>query len=462
MDIVANLAGMQRNVKFNSTKQFSNNNLIFGDNTLKRDFKKTFDLSKKEISKEDSCKKDVSNLDKDRKEKKEISKLDSKGKRELKSMSKGKNLNSKKDSVKLNDEFKETEEVRNSLMNSEKELEFLNEDNNLEQDEMLASLIEKFSELISQFTSKTKEEVMGTLSEKINGLESVDDLFGEEIAIKNFVLSECIGEDNPLFASEEDVKMIKELMEKVEKLLSGEDISKAESDEDVPELLLSEVRSEELMVNKDKIIGDKAESSIVVEEKSDDEPKIKVLDMRQDKGMQGNDNTKNTFVQIIGEKTLEASAETFELRQTQKVNPVDLIEQIVTKAKVILEDNKSTMIMKLNPEHLGKVAIKLISENGSLKGTFTVENQLVKEALESNMISLKQQLEDSGIKVDKIEVSLSSSNEDSNYNEQESNNQQFNKRNKNRNRLNVIDESGSSAIMDEEELLGDSLVNFSA
>lgn len=88
-----------------------------------------------------------------------------------------------------------------------------------------------------------------------------------------------------------------------------------------------------------------------------------------------------------------------------------IIDQIVTKAIVQLTDDKTTMELQLSPGNLGKVAISITAEQGMVKGQFVVENQAVKEMLETNLIQLKAQLEEQGIKVDKIEVALGNANQ---------------------------------------------------
>jgi len=62
--------------------------------------------------------------------------------------------------------------------------------------------------------------------------------------------------------------------------------------------------------------------------------------------------------------------------------------------------------LQLNPEHLGKVNLSLQSKDGAMTAQFVVQNELTKEAIESQIFTLKETLEHQGIKVETIEVTV--------------------------------------------------------
>jgi flagellar hook-length control protein FliK len=62
------------------------------------------------------------------------------------------------------------------------------------------------------------------------------------------------------------------------------------------------------------------------------------------------------------------------------------------------------MEVVLNPHNLGKVNLSIVSKNGDVSAKFIVENEMVKEALEINMESLKERFDKQGITVNAIEV----------------------------------------------------------
>lgn len=84
----------------------------------------------------------------------------------------------------------------------------------------------------------------------------------------------------------------------------------------------------------------------------------------------------------------------------------EIMTQVVEKAKVMLDGHKSEMVMELRPESLGKLALKVVTENGIVMAKFVAENQQVKEVLESNMQLLKDTLEKQGLSIQGFSVSV--------------------------------------------------------
>ncbi|MDD3880618.1 MAG: flagellar hook-length control protein FliK, partial [Syntrophomonas sp.] len=61
-------------------------------------------------------------------------------------------------------------------------------------------------------------------------------------------------------------------------------------------------------------------------------------------------------------------------------------------------------------EFLGKMTIKIVLEDGLLTARFITESQQVKHLLDSNLNSLRQNLESQGIRVEKTEVNVQLNN----------------------------------------------------
>ena len=66
------------------------------------------------------------------------------------------------------------------------------------------------------------------------------------------------------------------------------------------------------------------------------------------------------------------------------------------------------MELQLHPATLGNVRVQLAVTEGVLTATFTTENEAVRAALESQMLVLKQNFEEQGIKVEAVEVTVAS------------------------------------------------------
>lgn len=94
------------------------------------------------------------------------------------------------------------------------------------------------------------------------------------------------------------------------------------------------------------------------------------------------------------------AAQTNQARETYNVP-----QQIVEQAKLLQRGADSQMIIKLNPEHLGQLSLKVsVNGNGGVTATFHTDNAQVRAILETTMTQLRQQLDEQGIKVDNVEV----------------------------------------------------------
>lgn len=76
------------------------------------------------------------------------------------------------------------------------------------------------------------------------------------------------------------------------------------------------------------------------------------------------------------------------------------------KPNLNLVENGQQIVLKLRPEELGTVDLKLSVEKGILMAEFNVESQIVKETLESNMADLKQALSEKGYNIEGMQVSV--------------------------------------------------------
>ncbi len=90
----------------------------------------------------------------------------------------------------------------------------------------------------------------------------------------------------------------------------------------------------------------------------------------------------------------------------QPVRTSEVINQVVEQAKVIVGQDKSEMIIQLKPDHLGKLELKVVTEQGIVAAKFIAESQQVKEIIETNMQLLKDSLEKQGLSIDNVSVQV--------------------------------------------------------
>ena len=136
---------------------------------------------------------------------------------------------------------------------------------------------------------------------------------------------------------------------------------------------------------------------------------------------------------------------------------VQIMEQIVQQMRVNITTEMTSMEMQLNPENLGKVYVNISSEEGVVNAQFHATNEVVKEALEAQIATLRENLNQAGVKVDAIEVTIASHEfernlEQNHQNPQEQVEAQEEKSNRRRNiTVDSLDEL--SGVMTEEETL---------
>ena len=104
--------------------------------------------------------------------------------------------------------------------------------------------------------------------------------------------------------------------------------------------------------------------------------------------------------------------------QSLSSTQLDVINQINEYMKTQIKADMSTLEMQLNPANLGAVNVALSSKDGNVTAQFTTQSELVKAALESQIMILKENLEQAGVKVNAVEVSVESHAFERNLDEQ--------------------------------------------
>ena len=82
------------------------------------------------------------------------------------------------------------------------------------------------------------------------------------------------------------------------------------------------------------------------------------------------------------------------------------MRQIMDYMKVSVKPDSSDLEMQLHPQSLGTLHIQMAAKNGVVTANFITENETVKAALESQMVPLKENFTEQGIKVEAIEVTV--------------------------------------------------------
>lgn len=118
-----------------------------------------------------------------------------------------------------------------------------------------------------------------------------------------------------------------------------------------------------------------------------------------------NDNTAaNLFTERLAE-AYESSAG----KETPSAGQLmtHIVDQVVEQVKIRVMPETTSMELMLHPESLGRVNIQVSAAAGVAKATLIVENLMAKEALESQLMTLKETFAEQGLKVDAVEVTVS-------------------------------------------------------
>ncbi len=83
-----------------------------------------------------------------------------------------------------------------------------------------------------------------------------------------------------------------------------------------------------------------------------------------------------------------------------------LLAQMVEQAKLMVNGKRSEMVIRLKPEYLGKVHLKVAVVEGVVTARFLVDNVRVGQVLEVNLPQLRQTLQDAGLRFQQASVDV--------------------------------------------------------
>ncbi|AFS78606.1 flagellar hook-length control protein FliK [Gottschalkia acidurici 9a] len=116
-------------------------------------------------------------------------------------------------------------------------------------------------------------------------------------------------------------------------------------------------------------------------------------------------------LQLNNQQDVSIDKNTLNLQQYLDIDKADLIKQVTSKVKADYDNEINEIKIKLSPEHLGNLTIKVTLERGIVTARALVENLNVKQMLESNVSELKDSLKEQGINFESIDVSVGQDSE---------------------------------------------------
>ncbi len=115
-------------------------------------------------------------------------------------------------------------------------------------------------------------------------------------------------------------------------------------------------------------------------------------------------DVRNVFIDALASQGVNETG-TAALEAAAQVR--EIANQIMEQIKITIRPDQTNMELQLNPEHLGRVNLTITEKEGMMTAQFTTQTEVAKEAIESQMAALRESLQNQGIKVEAIEVTVS-------------------------------------------------------
>ena len=137
---------------------------------------------------------------------------------------------------------------------------------------------------------------------------------------------------------------------------------------------------------------------------------------------------------------------------TETISGAEVIKQVIEAVKVTGGKEIQSLEIQLNPQSLGKVNLTVTAKNGIVTAELIAQNEQVKKAMETQLSTLKENLQNQGIKVEAVEITVQSHAFESGQNLKgnDSSNEGQNKNSKKGLKLDSLDDLLEDDMSDEE------------
>ena len=260
--------------------------------------------------------------------------------------------------------------------------------------------------------------------------------------------------------TEADAEVVSEVTvdKTTDSALAFENSDKANANETKPVDSNNSNESEEVPIDTEKKAPDKIEKpeSFAQSNLMNDEAMNERSENRKSFNFDSSKNQEFTFnqTQAVTNQTVNTVGDIVETvtSYTTGADTDSIMRQVTDYVKVHISEDVTKMEIELHPASLGTVNMQINSQNGQITAHLTVQNELVKSVLETQMIKLQETFDEQGTKVSAIEVTVAeyslNSQSDNNYSE-ERNGRNYGSKKKGIN----LNEIGSLDELDEEEQL---------
>lgn len=106
------------------------------------------------------------------------------------------------------------------------------------------------------------------------------------------------------------------------------------------------------------------------------------------------------------EKTFETTTISREPTTAQKSFHADVLSQVIEKVALNIKSGQTSVNISLKPEALGQLKMQISTENNHVLVRIITELPMVKEIIESNLNTLRTELSNQGLEIEKFDVSV--------------------------------------------------------
>lgn len=243
----------------------------------------------------------------------------------------------------------------------------------------------KVAELIEQLTGTdaltliTNEDMMQSFNNIINVVDDANADIADMLGVKTEEVGIVLEQNNivPVVNSED-----------IAKQADGKEADTKNADDNINQTVDNQESLSEVLAKKITTESDgKAKNNM--SESNEANNKVTYADVADNMIS----NITDTFADIITE-------------DSSMVKEADIVNQVIDSVKLMASRELTSMEVMLNPEHLGSVHITVTARNGIVSAQIAAQNEQVKTALENQMVTLREQFESQGLKVDAVEITV--------------------------------------------------------
>ena len=321
----------------------------------------------------------------------------------------------------------ETNDVQEATKEKTDEIDMEKTDKVLSEEEVEEAAEELLTK-VAQVMNVTPQDIENALKEL--GLTAKDLLNTDNIGALVVALTEGADELS-VMTNEELFANVQEITAKAEELLAGLSETSGMNFAEIQEAMAkmaehNPVAKEDVVLTSanpsDAVTTD--ELAVTLENANATEVQATSKETSRD-NRQGaaNDNANNqqmTFAQTVAERLEQAVAKTDSVTTSYTTTTESIMNQIQDGIRVIQSQDMTEMELQLHPASLGNLRIQIAAKEGVVTAVFTTENEAVRAALESQLVTLKENFAQQGVRVEAVEVTVASHAFEQNLNGDES------------------------------------------